>query len=85
MNSTNIQHEQVPQETETIIESGAELRFIGFSGDRHIPMNVSKEADAEFMRLLQKEDPKRYANLIKNMTRRSVLDLEGGDASQEKA
>ena len=47
MNSTNIQHEQVPQETETIIESGAELRFIGFSGDRHIPMNVSKEADAE--------------------------------------
>jgi hypothetical protein len=30
-------------------------------------MNVSPEADAEFMRLLKKEDPKRYANLIRNM------------------
>jgi hypothetical protein len=38
------------------------------SGDRYIPkMNVSPEADAEFMRLLEKEDPKRYANLIRNM------------------
>jgi hypothetical protein len=30
-------------------------------------MNVSKQADAEFMRLLEKEDPKRYENLAKNI------------------
>ena len=32
-------------------------------------MNVSKEADAEFMRLLESEDPERYANLMRNIRR----------------
>lgn len=32
-------------------------------------MNVSKEADAEFMRLLESEDPKRCANFTKNLRR----------------
>lgn len=32
-------------------------------------MNVSKEADAEFMRLLEHEDPERHARLQKNMRR----------------
>jgi hypothetical protein len=32
-------------------------------------MNVSKEADAEFMRLLESEDPERYANLMRNLRR----------------
>lgn len=49
---------------------------IMFGGDRRVPkMNVSKEADAEFMRLLAKEDPQRYANLTKNM-RRSVVTVK---------
>lgn len=34
-----------------------------------LQMNVSKEADAEFMRLLEKEEPERYAGLMKNMRR----------------
>lgn len=58
----------------TVIESGAGTRFIGFSGDRHIPaMNVAKEADADYMRLLQKEDPARYERLMKNMRQSVVL------------
>ena len=53
---------------EVIFEQGAATEVIGFSGDRHIPvMNVSKEADAEFMRLLQRDDPRRFANLTRNM------------------
>jgi hypothetical protein len=32
-------------------------------------INVSKEADAEFMRQLEKEDPERYERLTKNMRR----------------
>jgi hypothetical protein len=32
-------------------------------------MNVSGEADAEFMRLLESEDPKRYARLMQNIRR----------------
>jgi hypothetical protein len=61
----------ITEETQqVVIEGGAEPRFIGFSGNRHVPkMNVSKEADAEFMRLLKKEYPKRYASLFKNMIR----------------
>lgn len=31
-------------------------------------MNVSKEADAAFMRELERTDPVRYANLIRNMS-----------------
>ena len=34
-------------------------------------MNVSKEADAEFLRLLESEDPERYANLMRNIRRDS--------------
>ena len=30
-------------------------------------MNVSKEADAAFMRELERTDPQRYENLIRNM------------------
>jgi hypothetical protein len=30
-------------------------------------MNVSKEADGQFMRDLEREDPKRFAALIRNM------------------
>jgi hypothetical protein len=32
-------------------------------------MNVSKEGNAEFMRLLESEDPERYANLMRNIRR----------------
>jgi hypothetical protein len=32
-----------------------------------IQMNVSKEADAEFMRLLESEDPERYVDLMRNI------------------
>ena len=32
-------------------------------------MNVSKEADAEFLRALEREDPERYARLLRNMRR----------------
>jgi hypothetical protein len=32
-------------------------------------MNVSKEADAEFMCLLESEEPERYANLMRNIRR----------------
>ncbi len=65
---------------ETIIESGAVTHFIGFSGDRHVPkMNVSKEADAEFMRLLERDDPKRYENLVKNMRRAASARTEVAD------
>jgi len=34
-----------------------------FSGDKRIPMNVSAEADAAFMRELQRSDPERYNRL----------------------
>jgi hypothetical protein len=34
-------------------------------------MNVSKEVNAEFMRLLESEDPERYANLMRNIRRDS--------------
>ncbi len=61
-------HEEI--KNEAVIESGAVPEFIGFSGDRRIPkMNVSKESDAEFMRLLQKEDPERYARLMVDIRR----------------
>lgn len=43
-------------------------------------MNVSKEADAAFMAELQRTDPKRYANLIRNMrlaVRRQRANQEG--------
>jgi hypothetical protein len=57
---------------QTIIEKSAATHFFGFSGDKNVvSMNVSEEADAEFVRLLQKEDPDRYARLQTNM-RRSI-------------
>jgi hypothetical protein len=34
-----------------------------------IQMNVSREADAEFMRQLESEDPKRFASLMQNVRR----------------
>ena len=34
-------------------------------------MNVSRQADAEFMRLLETEDPKRYDNLMRNIRKDS--------------
>jgi hypothetical protein len=34
---------------------------------KEITVNVSKEADAVFMRELERTDPVRYANLIRNM------------------
>lgn len=34
-------------------------------------MNVRKEADAQFMRLLKQEDPQRYENLTRNMRQSS--------------
>ena len=45
-------------------------------------MNVSKSADAEFMRLLQQQDPERYERLMKNIR----LDLpDGGRMSEDQA
>jgi hypothetical protein len=37
-------------------------------------MNVSQQADAEFMQLLQKEDPKRFENLMRNFPRGRRMD-----------
>lgn len=42
-------------------------------------MNVSKEANAAFMAELQQTDPKRYANLMRNMR----LDMRRQRANQE--
>lgn len=45
-----------------------------------IEMNVSQEADAEFMRLLKKEHPKRYRNLIHNMMQTAARNGLGNPA-----
>jgi hypothetical protein len=37
-------------------------------------MNISKEADAEFLRLLKNEDSKRYENLMRNIPRGERMD-----------
>jgi hypothetical protein len=59
-------------ETETLIEQGAETHCVIFGGDRRVPvMNVSTRADAEFVRALEREEPMRYAALLRNM-RRSI-------------
>jgi hypothetical protein len=42
-------------------------------------MNVSKSADAEFLRLLQQQDPERYERLMKNIRQ----DLPGGGRVSE--
>ncbi len=54
-------------------------RPLVFGGDHYIPkMNVSREADEEFMRLLEIEDPKRCENLRKSIRRSSgcVADVD---------
>jgi hypothetical protein len=43
--------------------------FIQTNTGEQMQMNVSKEADAEFVRLLENEDPKRYDNLSTNLRR----------------
>jgi len=42
-------------------------------------MNVSKAADAQFMRELQRTDPERYRNLVRNMERAA-----GKQSAQQK-
>lgn len=46
-----------------------------------LQINVSKEADAEFMRLLKTEDPGRYARLMKNIRK----DDPGVNMSEDQA
>jgi hypothetical protein len=47
-------------------------------------MNVSVEADKEFMRLLRIEDPQRYANLIRNMEQAAARQQRSQEQDTEK-
>jgi hypothetical protein len=59
--------------SEIILEQ-AVPNFVSFSGDRRISrMNVSKEANAEYMQLLKKVDPQRYAALYQRENEHSEV------------
>lgn len=45
-------------------------------------MNVSKEADSAFMTALEREDPARYQNLIRNMQRAAARNRSGAETCQ---
>jgi hypothetical protein len=43
-------------------------------------LNVNKEADAEFMHELEKQDSKRYYNLVRNIQRHNPNDISESQA-----
>lgn len=45
-------------------------------------MNVSPQADAAFMTALEREDPARYQNLIRNMQRAAARQQRGAGVCQ---
>jgi hypothetical protein len=45
-------------------------------------VNVSKEADRQFMSALKREDPKRYANLVRNMEQSVTRNRRAAGACQ---
>jgi len=53
-----------------------------FEHGETLPMNVSEEADAAFMSELERTDPHRYANLIRNMCRAAKAEALRAESQQ---